>query len=306
MQKQNILQKMAYTFVYVNFFSYLCAQIYCARICENACVRMRNGNMDKRNEEIFEHILQSPQADTYWGRDVSKWLTPVDVAAIYFDFKANCCYLLHPNNDKNQQLQIVMELLSYLDYAIDNHILYAVTENNIPAGEYLLYDGVMNMQQSAMMDAYNIGEGKLLRKNFKDGICIVKAESPDEVVLSATDISFLFDRLCYYCFSHISATKELDKFIKHDYLSPQDFYSNRAICISVISIIVAVLIACVSPIIGVKVSNEWGKATLKECQYKRLVDEIQSSKNTLIIQRDTTIVHDTIYLDKKSIKPVKP
>lgn len=262
--------------------------------------------MDKRNEEIFKHIMQSRQAETYWGREVSRWLTPVGVAAIYFDFRANRCYLLHPNNDKDQQLQIVMELLSYLDYAMDNHILYAVAENNIPAGEYLLYDGVMYMQQSSIMDAYNIGEGKLLRKNFNDGICVVDASSPDEVVLSATDISFLLDRLCYYCFSHISATKELDKFVKHNYLSPQDYYSNRAICISVISIIVAVLIACVSPIIGVKVSNKWGTATLIDSQYMRLVDEIQSSKNTLIIQRDTTVVHDTIYLDKKYTKSLKP
>ena len=257
--------------------------------------------MDRRNEEIFSHILNFPQVETYWGRDVCRWLTPSGIAAIYFDFRASHCYLLK-NNENRDQLQSLIELLSYLDYAVANHIVYVVADNSLPHEDYLFYEGVINLQLSNIPDSYVIGEGRLLRKNLNEMICIVDESSPEEAVLSATDISFLFDKLCYYCFSRVLATKELENFIKHDYLSPQDYYSNKAICVSIISIIIAIFIACISPLLGVAISNKWGETTIKQSQYDKLVDEIKSPNDMIIIQRDTIVLHDTIRIFKRIIK----
>lgn len=205
-------------------------------------------------------------------------------------------------NDNEEQLQILIELLSYLDYAVANYIVYVVAENSLPNESYLFYERVRSLQSSNIPDSYNIGGGLLLRKFINGEICIADGNSPDEAILSAIDISFLFDKLCYYCFSHILTTKALDNFIKHNYLSSQDYYSNRAIRVSIISIVIAIFIACVSPLLGVKISNKWGETRINQNQYNKLVEEINSPNDIIIIQKDTVIVHDTIRIYKNSSK----
>lgn len=258
--------------------------------------------MHERNKKIFKHISSTWQKETYFGFEIARWLAPKGEAAFCFDIKNNSCHLLHKGNGCDEELNILTELLSYLDYAEENHLIYVTEDGAITLDTYVLYENVTNCRLLQKPDHYDIGNDKVLRKEG-DRYCILDEKNGKEELESSTDISYLYERLKHYLFAHVYSTRGLKDFIGRRYLSRQDFFSNVAICVSTISIVLTILTAILSPFLSVCISNKHGYTKIEKKQYVKFTEGIKRLDAIDSLVRTPIVIRDTIKI--KEVKSVK-
>ena len=261
--------------------------------------------MHNRNKKIFKHISTSWQGETYFGVEIVKWLAPIDTVALYFDVLNSRCYLIHQERERDKQLNILIELLSYLDYAAENHFIYVVEEDSLPRNNYLFYENIADCRPLQQNNIFDIGNNLRLKIDGDNNCSIFNSVDNSINLPCSIDISFLYKKLSHYLFANIHGTKGLNSFISHNYLSNQDYYSERAICVSTISIILAIFMALVSPFLSLWLNNNYGEITIKQRQYEEISSAIDSiAKNTRepIVSQKTKIRCDTNVVKNKKGK----
>lgn len=253
--------------------------------------------MHIRNQKIFEHIAKGKQNAMYWGNDVLPWLCPEGKADLLVYGNQDTAYLICNNDDKDEQLGILVELFSYLHYAEENHLIYVKkTAFKLPV-RYNFYDNHADFNDSSLPGEYDLGGGMVLYDGAKDKYISDITDREKKYVSGYVDVSFLYEEIKKYLFGEIHPAYGLKKFINHNYLCDQDYHSNQSLLFTKISVGVAVFVAALSPVFTVCIGNKYGETTLKEWQYSGLKEAALRVDIVEEIVHDTIIIRDTVCPD---------
>lgn len=240
--------------------------------------------MNKRNKKIFEYVSDHNPQYEFFGHELQSLITPKDSLALYIVPSKKKCYILTPKGRHLNEISILVELISYLEYAEATHCLYInhVTELK---DNYVLYANCSNLQQLGDGCSYKIGTDAILKWTDKERYIKEKGE----IVLSVVvDISYLYEDVIYYLFGQIYAAHGLRKFIEHEFLSDQDYYANKSLCVARGSLWVAIAAIIVSVILPFFSKDEY--VYLADEQFVFIKDSLRITE---VVQ-----LHDTIYLEK--------
>ena len=179
--------------------------------------------------------------------------------------EAGSFYLLLPEgSNKNEEFALLTELFSYLRYMEENHIVY-VRQSERPVD--VLLDGYRDKNLNSATGEYNLGNGCSLK--IEDGTPKILC-SDNTLLQSLLDITSLTADIEHFLLAYVYPTATLHDFIANDYLSKTDFQAKRSVNISRMSIIVAVIIAVLSPVVTIFLGNKFGIATLNKQQFDTL------------------------------------
>lgn len=201
-----------------------------------------------------------------FGIQFSDTLFSIGSRAIVKD-KDKYWLLLPKESNKNEEIMLLTELFSYLRYMEESHFLYVkVSEHPVD----VIIQGLNDKLLNSATRYYDLGNGCLLSYG-EDQLSIICQDNPKFNLSESEDISFLAAEIEHYLFGYVYPTASLHDFIQYGYLSTSDYHSKRAISISRVSIIVAIVIAFFSPILTVFVGNRYGKTTIVQHQFDTLM-----------------------------------
>ena len=232
--------------------------------------------MDKVIKEIIDSIDKQPLTiEASFGYNVSNVLfRKGEKALLRIDGKY--CLLLGESIDAAESTRMLLELFSYLRDMEKEHIIY-VQQSLGDKDSFLFYEECKDLRWSQASQRYNMGDNCYL-KELKGQFQIF--DNGNVVLKQAVNLDFLSDEIEQYLCSLIYPTNTLKRFIKQGYLSDNDYYNNEAQSLSRKSIIVALIIACVSPIVTLLLSNQWGVTTIIDSQYSSIGEVIELQKQT--------------------------
>ena len=201
-----------------------------------------------------------------FGSEFSDTLFTIGKRAIV-KYKEKYWLLLPKDSNKNEEFMLLTELFSYLRYMEESHILY-VKESEHPVD--ILIQGLNDKHFNSVTQNYDLGNGCLLSYG-EDQLSIICRDNPKYNLSESEDISLLTAEIEHYLLGYVYPTASLRDFIQHGYLSSSDYQSKSAISISRISIVVAIAIALLSPILTVFIGNRYGKTTIVQHQFDTLM-----------------------------------
>ena len=261
--------------------------------------------MEEGNKKIIKSIATQTFDDNKpFGQAISHLLFPRGQKALLCK-DGHFILLLSTDVNATNEIKTLIELLSHIRYLENEHIIYVQNGENRDA-DYLFYEDCDDMKKLSSLQGYDLGFGYEL-KNEQVGYSI-SLKNGSKVLTQNVNIDFLADEIKKYLECRIFPTVAVNRLIKQNYLSDNDYNNKQAIKISRISIWVALGIACLSPFITLLLSNKWGKATINDSQYENLLNNI-GDKSTSI---DTTVMRhqsiDTVQEihknEQDSIKPI--
>lgn len=250
-----------------------------------------NDNMRSEVESVIRQMAESNVIDLMpFGIHYGGTLFPERKRAVVKE--AGCYYLLLPEgSDKNVEFALLTELFSYLRYMEENHIIY-VRQSERPVD--VLLEGYRDKHLNSATGEYDLGNGCSLK--IEDGTPIIMC-STNTPLQSHLDITSLAADIEHFLLAYIYPTAALHDFIANDYLSKPDFQTKRSVSISRKSILVAVIIAVISPVVTIILGNKYGIATLNRQQFDTL---------KIILTEPKCKVTDSPSCNKPSIQLCQP
>lgn len=204
-------------------------------------------------------------------------------ALLYID--GRFILLIAEEMDATQELQLLIELISYLRDMEEAHIIY-VQKNDEDADSFIYYERCNDMKWMFASQSYDLGNGCTIKHS--NGLFLLNDVQGKVVLSQNVELDFLTEELRLYFGGRLFPTSALKDFIKHGFLSVNDYNNRQALRMSRWSIAVALLIACISPIVSIFMSNKLGETTLTPKQYDLLIDEIR--KDDRLDEAETTII----------------
>lgn len=181
------------------------------------------------------------------------------------------------------------DLISVLRELEGNNLIYVSGSNNFE-NICLFYEKQSKCETTQFEGRFDIGDGQTLVK--KDDIAWI--ENNGKKTLTGMLISdILAKEVVRYLTSVVYPTEGLKEYIKRGYQTEESRLSKRANTISVVSVVIAIIIAVLSPFLTVWWSNTHGKSTITDNQFNRLIDSISSVK----VQKT-----DTVFVINKELK----
>ena len=223
--------------------------------------------------------------------------TDIDSSALFGDLVFENCFdkfallitnqgdisvLCSKNNAKESRsvLYKISFIVSILDELSSNNSIICIPHSDKPDSFPSLYfkDKTIISLNGGWKDSYDIGNSLSLSIDSDKNTCSINnSKAP---ILSGEIINqiHLSNRINHYLSAYIYPTAALQRYIRNGYKTNEEL----GIHYSKVAVLIAVAIACASPIASVLVSNRIGKATIKEEQFKVL------SEKTVIVD---TILH---------------
>ncbi len=213
----------------------------------------------------------------------------VEISGILFSEKESAlvieddqAVLICANDEKSKEkIAILSELFSLMQYMEANHIIYVVKQEM--EGQIIFQHNVNDLKEDGVPGEFNLGNSNKFINH--GGRYFIENKNGSVKLNHNTDLSFLYDECIHYFCSIILPTALMGEFISHKYMSPNDYFTKKSITIARNSMIVAVIIACLSPIVSVKISNEYGYSTINKSQFDSLVNAV--SNTTISLRHDT-------------------
>lgn len=255
--------------------------------------------MHKSMEEENKNIIKAIAAQTFddnkpFGQVMSRLLFPRGKKALLCK-DGHFILLLSSNADATNNIKTLIEILSHLRYMENEHIIY-VQNGEKQDADYLFYDGCNDMKKLSTLQGYDLGDESELKT--EQGCYYIGLKDGTKVLSQNVNIDFLSDEIKKYLECRIFPTVAVNRLIKQDFLSDNDYNNKQALTISRISIWVALGIACLSPFITLVLSNKWGKATINDTQYESILNSLGEktipTDTAVIIQQtmDTVLKND--------------
>lgn len=189
--------------------------------------------------------------------------------------------LLRKNTDATKELRTLTELLSYLSYMEQEHIIYVQsgeTQNN----DFVFYNGCDDMKKSSAICGYELGNGVILRETA--GKYEISANDSTISLSQMVNIDFITEEIEKYLCGRLLPTAALKSFIDHGFLSENDYNNHKALKTGCISIIVALIIACLSPIVTLWMTNKWGVSTIDTLQFSTIIEKIEGMQQVVPVE----------------------
>lgn len=197
--------------------------------------------------------------------------------ALYISDSGTCFPMVRGGADVLREFILgLSELVCILDKLKENDAIIAINESSSNI-DRLFYSNKENgnFRKTGKPDTYYINSTEILV--VESGKCEIR--KGDNCLMQGVALNNgLGRKLCDYLSSYVYPTFELQEFAKYRY----KFSEQIAIRNSSISIFVAIIIACISPLITLWLGNKKGITKLNEDQLKEITGSI------LITKTDTT------------------
>ena len=214
-------------------------------------------------------------------------------ALLYLD--SHYTLLLVPSVDAKKSLQTLVELFSLLRYMEQEHIIY-VQAGEAQEVDFIFYYDCNDIKKSTAHHGYELGEGYILKSDQSSFFIQLN----ENVILSQNvNLDFLSGEVERYLCGRILPTAAINDYIAHDFLSENDYNNKQALRVSRFSIVVALIIACLSPFVTLWLTNKWGISTIEETQYKTIIESI-GVKTKPNAKEDVKNLPDSVHQKKKS------
>jgi hypothetical protein len=176
------------------------------------------------------------------------------------------------NNESIKNGLLITELVSVLHDLEESHSVY-VTESIGRRSEFLLYNGYKCVTQTQFEGRFDVGNGEELL--VEDGKAVIKNRDDNYSVLEGELVSQpLSDELFRILTAIIYPTERLGEFIKWNYQTEEKRQMKKANLISIISVVIAIIIAVSAPFMSVYWSNSHGEVTINRSQFKQILSTI--------------------------------
>ncbi len=227
--------------------------------------------MEKLNKKAIKAFAQQGFDEVKpFGQSVAHILfTRGDRALLYIN--GHYSILLPQNADATKELRTLTELLSYLRYMEQEHIIY-VQNGEAQSNDFVFYSGCDDMKKSTAIQGYELGDGVILKETV--GNYQISTNGNSAVLSQMVNIDFITADVEKYLCGRLLPTAALQSFIDHGFRSENDYNNQQALKISRRSIFVALIIACMSPIVTLWMTNKWGVSTIEETQFSTLLEKI--------------------------------
>lgn len=96
-------------------------------------------------------------------------------------------------------------------------------------------------------------------------------ENGEQIMEGVTFTKELYERFVHYFNSVIYPTSSLIELVKNNYVSEEENRFNISMKISKTALWIAILVAVLSPILSVLISNQWGVTKIDECQFEQIL-----------------------------------
>lgn len=231
--------------------------------------------MEKLNKKAIKAFAQQGFDEVKpFGQSVAHILfTRGERALLYIN--GHYSILLPQNTDATKELKTLAELLSYLRYMEQEHIIY-VQNGEAQSNDFVFYSGCDDMKKSSAIQGYELGDGVVLKEiagNYQ-----ISTNGNLAVLSQMVNIDFITADVEKYLCGRLLPTAALQSFIDHGFLSENDYNNHQALNISRRSIFVALIIACLSPIVTLWMTNKWGISTIEKTQFSTIIEEIRGKQ----------------------------
>lgn len=189
--------------------------------------------------------------------------------------------LLPQNADATKELKTLAELLSYLRYMEQEYIVY-VQNGEVQSNDFVFYSGCDDMKKLSAIQGYELGDGVILKETA--GNYQICANGKTAELSQIVNIDFITEDVEHYLCGRLLPTAALQSFIDHGFLSENDYNNHQTLKISRRSILVALIIACLSPIVTLWMTNKWGISTIEKTQYSTIIEKIGEKQNLVSVE----------------------
>lgn len=207
----------------------------------------------------------------FW-RLVCPILFPRHKNALFVDFTNNKGFIFAPSrSEASSSFKLMSALISVMSNLERDGLIYVsnYTEQSgvsLAYGESIVLDSQpLPSRYESKNDGVIIDEESATSFSLRDG---------DSVMCSYELPKQLFLPLSRYLFSIIFPTNELDKYVSLGFMTEDKYHTKKALRISRVAIVIALLIGILTPIVSVIISNYWGVTTLNEEQLALIINAI--------------------------------
>lgn len=227
--------------------------------------------------------------DTVLGDSVSDIL--FSDCAIFIDEQRKV-FLLQSPSKKGADVNglILGDLVSTLHKLEDSMLIYVIEKD--PDLPLIYYSAKTQCTRTQFENRFDIGNGMILKQDDATA-CVEKGGT---VVISGSQLpSRLGDVIANYLTSIAYPSEGLKGYIDRDFQTEDKYLARRANCISIVSVILAILIAVSAPFITVWWSNTHGKTTIVEPQFEGILKAASQPflRDTIYINNSVSEKHQT-------------
>lgn len=249
-------------------------------------MRLKLCNTNKIINQIADISIGSTD---YYGRHLQKlFANNSEIGLLFIEDKL---YMLaSPKFDTANIEQLILlwltRLLAELNSLINNR--YCLQVPSAERKDFLCCVNANELNPNGI-NQYSVGNGMSL---IKDEKWIIK-KGEDVILQEVAYNKTLYDELYNLLLSKIYPTDNLLHYIKRKYRTIEEDNVHTSLMISIMNIIVALVICCLSLIGGVWMGNKYGKTELKEKQYKSIINN-ELKIDSSIIALDKKLSQDTM------------
>lgn len=219
-----------------------------------------------------------------FGNIISPILFKTDKAGIFVDRDRHKVCVLLPDSikekDRQQYILKIVELLGVLENLEREYLVYVQSNNE--NGVEVYYEGKTCFGSGQIPNTYKISQDETMSVVDEETVILKKG---NKTILSSipitTQVAFKLER--YLC-GRLFPTSSLIDFVKRGFKTRENRNTQLGLRYSVVSMVIAVLIATVSPFLSVMISNRIGVATLNQVQMDSL---LKTARPVYLIQQDT-------------------
>lgn len=257
--------------------------------------------MDKIVQKVIERISNIDVANEVelLGDIICDILFETNKHAFYIEQDSDRVSILLPivRNKAQEQKEILLftELLAVLEDLKNNHLIY-VSKDTVD-NEQFFYQGKVFFDKDQRPNVYKIANNVSLSVPAEGELTLIEN---GRVVMSGVPVdSQIGSSLATFLMSRVLPTNSLKEYVKRGFLTKEEKYTRRGLKYSIISMVIAISIATISPLLSVFVSNQYGISTLKQQQLDSLINK---AKPVYVI---TTVNKEKIMCDSTKNNPEK-
>lgn len=244
--------------------------------------------MDSRIKDIIKKIVKidiSNPVDIL-GDVAADILFKKGKSAFFVNNENNKVALLLPPNTKSyirkEEILLLTELLAVLQNLENKGLIYVDDTYSLP--QYLFYQGKDMFEKDQRPGVYKVSDQTILKYHNDSQVALMVNE---EKLLCVTAVfEHIGLSLARFLCSVVIPTRSLNDYVRRGFKTKEERNTQLGLRYSIISMTIAVLIAAISPIISVLISNKYGFSTIREDQMDSI---LKVSKPVYFVQSKDSV-----------------
>lgn len=239
--------------------------------------------MDSRIKKIIKKIIKidiSNPVDMF-GDVIADILFKKGEFALFVNYdNLKVLLLLPPNtksNIKKEKLLLLIELLAVLKELEEKKLIYV--EEGYSLSSNFFYQGKVTFEKDQRPGLFKISDQTFLKCNDDNQVSLIV--NGKDILNTTAALDKVALSLTRYLCGVILPTRSLKNFVSRGFKTKEERNTQLGLRYSIVSMIIAVGIASISPIISVLTANKFGFATIRNDQMDSI---LKVSKPVYIVE----------------------